>query len=115
MEISAADVKKLRDRTNAPMMECKTALAEANGDMDKAVEIIRKKGKARADKRAEKGTAEARVGLFAAPARKLGALVEVRCESPPVAKSEPFVALANDLARIAAEAGADTVEKLLAN
>src|SRR5262249_56930464 len=72
-------------------------------------------GTARAAKRAEKETAEGRVGLFADPARKLGALVEVRCESPPVAKSEPFVALANDLARIAAETGADTVEKLLAN
>jgi elongation factor Ts len=115
MEISAADVKKLRDRTNAPMMECKTALTEANGDMDKAVEIIRKKGKAQADKRADRETAEGRIGIFVDQARKLGAIVEVRCESPPVAKSEQFIALANELAQIVAEDNADTVEKLTAH
>src|SRR5262249_19005943 len=67
------------------------------------------------DKRADRETAEGRVGIFVDEARKLGAIVEVRCESPPVAKSERFIALANDLARIVAEDNADTVDKLMAN
>jgi elongation factor Ts len=106
--ISAATVKALRDRTNAPMMDCKAALAEANGDIDKAVDILRKKNAAIALK---KGEREIAVALD--PAGKAGAIIEVRCESAPVAKSEPFVQLANDLARQVAEKGAATVEALM--
>jgi elongation factor Ts len=113
MEISAADVKKLRDRTNAPMMDCKKALAECKGDMEKAITFLREKNKNITVSKADRETAEGRIAVFIDPAKKVGAIVEMRCESAPVAKSEQFVALANDLARMAAE-GADTVDKLLA-
>ncbi len=99
MSISAADVKALRDRTNAPMMECKSALTEAGGDMEKAIEIIRKKIAGIQAKRGERETAEGRVAVFVDPAQKVGAIAEVRCESAPVAKSEHFVQLANDVAK----------------
>ncbi len=112
--ISAAAVMALRNRTNAPMMDCKSALQEASGDMEKAAEILRKRNKAIVDKRSERETAEGRVVAYIDPAQKVGALIEVRCESAPVAKSEPFVELCNDLARQAALKGAKTPEELLA-
>jgi elongation factor Ts len=112
-EISATAVKNLRDRTNAPMMECKSALSEAHGDMDKAVEIIRKKIKDATDKRATRETAEGRIAIFADPAAKVGAIVEMRCESPPVSKNELFVKLAEDVARQVALKGPGSVEELL--
>jgi elongation factor Ts len=99
MGISAADVKKLRDRTGMQMMKCKAALIEANGDMEKAVELIRKQNKEAQDKTAGRETAEGRVGIFIDPAAKVGAIIELRCESAPVAKNELFVKLATDLAR----------------
>jgi elongation factor Ts len=112
--ISASAVKALRDRTNAPMMDCKAALTEAGGDMDKAVDILRKKNAAIQAKKGERETAEGRVGVFLEPARKVGGIIEVRCESAPVAKSEPFVKLARELARQVAIQGAATTEALLA-
>jgi len=114
MQISATAVKQLRDRTNSPMMECKLALTEAQGDMDKAVEILTKKNKLIAAKRGDKETAEGRIGTFIDPVKKIGAIIEVRCESAPVAKSEQFVALVNDLARQVAIKAPATVEDLLA-
>jgi elongation factor Ts len=115
MSISPADVKALRDRTNAPMMECKNALAEASGDMDKAVDIIRKKFVGIADKRGGKETAEGRIGIYLDPAKQVGALVELRCESPSVVKNEHFVALANDIAKhVALKGGSGTADDLLA-
>jgi elongation factor Ts len=115
MSISPTDVKTLRDRTNAPMMECKNALTEAHGDMEKAVDIIRKKFVGIADKRGAKETAEGRIGIYLDPAKQVGALVELRCESPSVVKNEHFVALANDIAKhVALKGGAGTAEELLA-
>src|SRR5690242_12469585 len=114
MEISATAVKKLRDRTNAPMMDCKKALTEAQGDMDKAITILREKNKNIAGAKAERETAEGRIAVFIDDAKKVGAILEVRCESAPVAKSEQFVALANDLVKEAVQNGLDTVEKLAA-
>ncbi|HEV3258870.1 MAG TPA: translation elongation factor Ts [Gemmataceae bacterium] len=111
--ISAPEVKSLRERTNAPMMDCKAALTEANGDMDKAAEILRKKNKVIQDKKGEREMAEGRIAVYIDPAKAVGALVEVRCESAPVAKSEPFVKLANDIARQVALKGATAVEALL--
>jgi elongation factor Ts len=102
MSISAADVMALRNKTNAPMMECKAALAEAGGDMEKATEILRKKSKDIQVKRGDRETAEGRVAVFNDPAQKVAAIVEVRCESAPVAKSEPFVKLASDAAKVVA-------------
>jgi elongation factor Ts len=112
--ISAGTVKMLRDRTNQPMMDCKAALTEANGDMEKAIEILRKKSKDVVDKKGARETAEGRIATFIDPAKKIGAILEMRCESPPVVKSEHFVALADDLAKQAALQGAATIEALLA-
>src|SRR6266851_5376722 len=111
--ISASAVKTLRDRTNQPMMDCKAALIEANGDPEKAVEILRKKSKDVVDKKVGRETAEGRIAVFIDPAKKVGAILEMRCESPPVVNSKDFVALANDLARQAALQGATTVDALL--
>src|SRR5262249_9784172 len=95
--IPAAAVMALRNRTNAPMMDCKAALTEADGDMEKATEILRKKNKVIQDKKGDRETAEGRIAAFIDPNQKVGALLEVRCESAPVAKSEHFTQLANDL------------------
>jgi elongation factor Ts len=114
MAISAADVKNLRDRTNMPMMECKAALTEANGDLEKAVELLRKKFKDAADKRVSRETAEGRIVAFIDPTSKTGSLVEMRCESAPVAKSDLFVALSNDIAKQVTLKNPTTVEALLA-
>src|SRR5438552_9948345 len=112
-EISALAVKTLRDRTNAPMMECKAALTEAHGDMEKAVDIIRKKIKDATDKRAGRETAEGRIGLFADCTAKAGAIIEMRCESPPVANNKLFVELADDIARHVALSNPSSIEALL--
>src|SRR5437868_9918520 len=111
--ISAAAVKALRDRTNAPMMDCKVALTEAGGDMEKAVDILRKKNAAIQAKKGDRETAEGRIAVYIDPAKQVGAIVEVRCESAPVAKSEPFIRLAQDIAKQVALKEATTVEALL--
>lgn len=112
--ISATAVKTLRDRTNAPMMDCKTALTEANGDMEKAVDILRKKSKGVVDKRIANATAEGRIGVHIDAAQNTGAIVEVLCESAPVAKSDLFVQLVSDLAKQVAQKGAASAEQILA-
>ena len=109
MAISAADVKKLRDLTAAGMMDAKKALEEADGNFDKAVEILRVKGQAKAEKRA--GEREATAGLVAASG---GALVELKSETDFVAKNDDFVATAQKIADAAAEAKAGDVESLRA-
>jgi elongation factor Ts len=103
--ISAATVKTLRDRTNAPMMDCKAALTEAGGDLEKAVEILRSKNAAIRAKKGDRETAEGRIAIALDPAKKVGAIVEMRCESAPVAKSEQFVALADEIAKQVATSG----------
>jgi elongation factor Ts len=97
--VSAAAVMALRNRTNAPMMDCKSALVEAGGDMEKATEILRKRNKAIMDKKADRETAEGRIAVFIDPEKKVGAILEMRCESAPSAKNEQFIKLADDLAR----------------
>ena len=99
MSISAGDVKKLRDMTNAPMMDCKAALEKAGGDMQKAAQILREQNKTIAEKKGARETAEGRIAIHIEPSRGVAAILEVRCESAPVAKNEQFVALCNDLAR----------------
>jgi elongation factor Ts len=107
--ITAADVKKLRDLTAAGMMDAKKALEEADGDFDKAVEILRVKGQAKAEKRA--GEREATAGLVAAAG---GALVELKSETDFVAKNDDFVATAQKIAAAADEAKAGDLEALRA-
>jgi elongation factor Ts len=114
MEVNAADVMKLRGRTGMQMMKCKAALIEAGGDMDKAVEILRKQNKDAQDKAASRETAEGRIGVYIDAKAGTGAIVELRCESAPVAKNELFVKLAEDVARQVALKGAKTSEELLA-
>jgi elongation factor Ts len=112
--ITAAQVNELRKRTDLPMMECKAALQEANGDMEKAIDIIRVKVKGAGVKRAGNETAEGRIGVYIDNAAQVGALVEMRCESAPVAKGEHFVKLANAVARVAATQNPASLEALLA-
>jgi elongation factor Ts len=107
--ITAADVKKLRDQTAAGMMDAKKALEEADGDFDKAVEILRVKGQAKAEKRA--GEREATAGLVASSG---GALVELKSETDFVAKNEDFIATAQKIADAAAAAQAGDLETLKA-
>ena len=112
--ISSAAVKALRDKTNAPMMECKAALVEAGGDMEKAVEKIRIKFASIMAKKGEREAAEGRIAVFIDAAAKVGAILEMRCESAPVAKTEHFVNLANDIAHHVAVHNPASVEALLA-
>jgi len=98
MKITAEMVKELRERTSAPMMDCKRALTEAEGDMDKAVDLLRKKGLAAAAKRAGRATAEGAVGSYIHAGGKIGVLVEVNCETDFVARTEEFQELVKDIA-----------------
>jgi elongation factor Ts len=102
-EISAQLVKKLRDRTGAGMMECKKALVEANGDLDEAEVILRKRGIAGASKKETRSTKQGLVSSYISPDGKLGVLVEVNCESDFVARTEDFQMLAADVAAHIAE------------
>lgn len=98
MSVTATDVKALRDQTGAGMMDCKNALTEAGGDVDKAVEILRVKGLSRAAKRGERDAAEGTVQSYIHANAKIGVLVEVDCETDFVARNEDFVGFARDLA-----------------
>ncbi|MGD8543420.1 MAG: translation elongation factor Ts [Desulfobacteraceae bacterium] len=96
--ISAQMVKELREKTGVGMMDCKKALAESDGDMEKAVEFLRKKGLATAQKRAGRATSEGIVQAYIHMGGKIGVLVEVNCESDFVAKNEDFQAFAKNIA-----------------
>jgi elongation factor Ts len=113
-QISAAMVKELRDRTNLPMMDCKAALTEANGDMDKAIQILREKNAKVSIKRGDRETAEGRIAAYIDPAQNVGAIIELRCESPMVVKADAFVQLANELAKHVATNNPATVDEMLA-
>ena len=96
--ITASDVKALRDRTGAGMMACKNALAEADGDFERAVELLRARGEAQAAKRAGNDATEGTVQTYVHSNGKIGVLVEVDCETDFVAKNDAFIAFARDLA-----------------
>jgi elongation factor Ts len=98
MEISAQMVKELRERTGAGMMDCKNALAEANGDVEKAIEILRKKGLAKAAKKAGRETNEGLIISYVHHNGKLGVLVELNCETDFVARTDDFKELGNKIA-----------------
>jgi elongation factor Ts len=106
-------VKQLRDRTDQPMGLCKQALDENAGDMEKAIDWLRERSKGVTAKREGNETAEGRIGLFFDNAAKTGAIVEMRCESAPSAKSDQFIALANDLAKHAATSKAADPQGML--
>jgi elongation factor Ts len=98
MTISAHDVKALRDRTGAGMMDCKKALQETGGDVEAAIDFLRAKGAAKAAKRAAKSANEGTIGSYLHFGGKIGVLVELNCETDFVAKTDDFVQLAKDLA-----------------
>jgi elongation factor Ts len=98
MQITAKMVKDLRDKTGAPMMNCKNALAEAGGDEEKAVELLRKKGLATAAKKAGRATAEGLVSSYIHAGGKIGVLLEVNCETDFVARTDDFQDLVKDIA-----------------
>src|SRR5574340_987545 len=102
-EITAGMVKELREKTDAPMMECKKALTEANGDMGKAEEILRVKLGNKATKAAGRVAAEGVVGVYVAGDGKLGAMIEVNCETDFVAKNDDFLAFTRNLAELVAK------------
>src|SRR5262245_49620271 len=97
-EITAAMVKQLRDQTGAGMMECKAALTEANGDMEEAVTLLRKRGLAQAAKRAGRATAQGVIGTYIHMGGRIGVLVEVNCESDFVARTDDFANLVKEVA-----------------
>jgi elongation factor Ts len=111
MEISAAMVKKLRDLTGAGMMECKAALTEANGNIEEATTILRKRGLAQATRKAGRTTNEGLIGNYIHMGGKIGVLVEVNCESDFVARTEDFQNLAREIAMHIAAASPQFVKR----
>jgi elongation factor Ts len=98
MEVSAAAVKNLREKTGAGMMDCKKALAESGGDLDKAVDYLRQKGLAAATKRASRTASDGAIGAYVHPGGKIGVLVELNCETDFVARTAEFQNLLKDIA-----------------
>ena len=113
MAFTAADVKKLREMTNVGMMDCKKALSETDGDMDKAVEWLREKGLAKAAKKAGRIAAEGMAYATVCEKCGVGAMVEVNCETDFCAKSDLFVAFVKDIAKVIAEQNPADVDALM--
>lgn len=114
MEITASQVKELREKTGAGMMDAKKALVEADGDMDKAAEVLRQKGIATAEKKSGRTAAEGQVASLISADAKTGAMVEVNCETDFVAKGEAFLTMVSDVNKQVLEDAPDTVEAFLA-
>lgn len=113
-EITAALVRQLREETNLPMMDCKQALTESGGDKEAAKDLLRKKGLKIQEGRGGRETAFGRFGIYTGIDKPAGAIVELKCESAPVAGSPEFIQLANDMAQqLATGPGATTPEELL--
>jgi len=110
-EISATLVKELRDRTGAGMMDCKAALQEAGGEVEKAVEILRVKGQAQAQKRSGRAASEGQVASYIHAGGKIGVLVEVDCETDFVARNEDFQEFVRDIALHIAAANPEFVSE----
>lgn len=111
MSFTAQDVKALRDRTGAGMMECKTALTEAGGDQEKAIDLLRTRGAAKAAKRAEREATEGSVGAYIHMGGKIGVMVEVGCETDFVARNDKFQGLVRDIAMHIAAAAPTSVSR----
>jgi len=111
--ITAALVQELRKRTDLPLMECKAALQNTEGDIEAAIDWLRKNGAKVSGKRAGNETGEGRVCVYVDAASKVAAIVELRCESAPVAKSDHFIALGTEIAKAIVEKNPATVEALM--
>ena len=113
MQITAAMVKELRERTGAGMMECKKALQEANGDIDTAIENMRKSGLAKADKKAGRVAAEGRIAIKISEDGKTAVILEVNCETDFVSGGDDFTGFVNEVAAVALENRPETVDALV--
>ena len=113
--ITASMVKELREKTGAGMMDCKKVLTEADGDMEKAAELLRERGIAKAGKKAGRVAAEGLVASYVSEDKKVGAIVEVNAETDFVAKNEEFKSFVNDVAKIVAVNNPADVESLLSS
>lgn len=114
-DITAAAVMALRDKTGLPMMECKKALLECGGNTEEAVEWLRKQGIKTQSMRADRETSCGRLAVYADPAKGVGTIIELKCESPPVAGSPDFKLLCEDIAKtLALGPGASSPEELMA-
>ncbi len=111
MPITADQVKQLREMTGAGMMECKKALADTGGDLEKAVDALRKSGAAKAEKRSGRSANEGRVESYIHPGNRVGVLVEVNCETDFVARTDEFGDLVRNVAMQVAAAGAEYVRR----
>ncbi len=111
MQVTAQMVKELRDRTSATMMNCKEALQEAEGDMEKAIDVLRTKGLSAAAKKAGRSTSEGMVGHYIHAGGKIGVLVEVNCETDFVARTDRFQGLVRDVAMHIAAADPRVVDR----
>ena len=111
MQITADQVKQLREMTGAGMMECKKALSETGGDVEKAIDALRKSGAAKAEKRSGRTANEGRVDSYIHPGNRVGVLIEVKCETDFVARTPEFEELVRNLAMQAAAAGADYIQR----
>lgn len=111
MEISAKKVKELREKTGAGMMDCKRALQDSNGDEQAAVELLRKKGAASAEKRSGRQTAEGVIHSYIHPGGKVGVLIEVNCETDFVARNDDFQTFVRDIAMQVAAAQPIAVDR----
>ena len=114
VKISAADVKKLRDTTGAGMMDCKKALTEANGDMQEAIDLLRKRGQKLSAKRADRDAKEGVVIALTSANRNNGIILRLGCETDFVAKNEDFVTFAKSIAEVALKNLPESNEALLA-
>ncbi|TVR00370.1 MAG: elongation factor Ts [Deltaproteobacteria bacterium] len=115
MAITASAVKELREMTGAGMMDCKKALAENDGDLQKAAEYLKIKGIAKADKKADRVAAEGLVGTWVSEDRKTGAMIEVNCETDFVARNEAFEGFVSELVAHVAATGITDIDALLAS
>lgn len=111
MNITSQMVKELRDKTNAGMMDCKKALTDTGGDMEKAIDLLRQKGLAVAQKRAGRATSEGVVETYIHAGSKLGVMVEVNCETDFVAKSDAFIEFAKNVAMHVAAANPVSIKR----
>ena len=111
MEVSASTVKELREKTGAGMMDCKKALAESGGDLQRAVDYLRQKGLAAAAKKAERSATDGAVGAYVHPGGKIGVLIEINCETDFVARTPEFQALLKDIAMQVAAANPRVVRR----
>lgn len=114
MVITAKMVSELRERTGVGMMDCKKALVQTDGDIDKAIEILREKGLAAAAKKAGRVAAEGLISTYITEDHKVGAIVEFNCETDFVAKNDDFITMSNNLAKQAAVSSASSVEEFAA-